>query len=107
MGGGVGASGMGCYHGREGFRNFSHQMSRFDFGSVGLLGLLWDKLGPNISLPYSDEDVKQIQSFLAPLPPIDAIFRNIRRVFWFSVIVVAVRNRAIRSFLLPFARSLV
>lgn len=66
--GGVGASGMGCYHGIEAFKNFSHQMSRFDFKTVGLLGRLWQKFGPNVSLPYSDEDVKTIQGFLAPLP---------------------------------------
>merc|ERR1712050_358014 len=57
--GGVGASGMGCYHGIEGFRNFSHRMSRYEFKSVGLLGLVWHMIGPNISLPYSDKDVEQ------------------------------------------------
>lgn len=81
--GGVGASGMGCYHGEEGFRNFSHRMSVMDFGPVGMMGRLWDKVGPNISLPYSDKDVKQIKDFLKPAPcaycckpPIQIMFRR-------------------------------
>ena len=28
--GGVGASGMGCYHGKEGFETFSHKKSMVD-----------------------------------------------------------------------------
>merc|ERR1712039_183635 len=98
----------GCYHGREGFLNFSHKMSRFDFGSVGLLGRLWDKLGPNISLPYSDEDVKQIQSFLNPLPPLDIIFFILRCLLWGVIIVVILCNSTVRhNFLLPCAKVLV
>merc|ERR1711972_835839 len=51
--GGIGASGMGCYHGEEGFRNFSHRMSMMDVRPIGLLGRVWQRVGPNISLPYS------------------------------------------------------
>lgn len=66
--GGVGASGMGCYHGIEAFKNFTHQMSRYEYKPVGLVGFLWNRYGPNVSVPYSAEDVKTIQGFLAPLP---------------------------------------
>ena len=36
--GGMGKSGMGCYHGPEGFRNFSHRCPVYDFKQVGVLG---------------------------------------------------------------------
>ncbi|PCI47781.1 MAG: coniferyl aldehyde dehydrogenase [Alphaproteobacteria bacterium] len=38
--GGSGASGMGNYHGREGFRTFSHAMSVFKRGPIDIMGLL-------------------------------------------------------------------
>ncbi len=38
--GGSGASGMGNYHGREGFRTFSHTMSVFKRGPFDIFGLL-------------------------------------------------------------------
>ena len=38
--GGVGASGMGAYHGREGFRRFSHARSVFEPGPVDAFALL-------------------------------------------------------------------
>merc|ERR1712046_236774 len=68
----------GAYHGEEGFKNFSHRMSVYDFKPVGLLGLLWQRIGPNISLPYSDQDVAQIKDFLKPLPPIGAIVKGFK-----------------------------
>jgi coniferyl-aldehyde dehydrogenase len=76
--GGMGPSGMGVYHGVEGFMNFSHRMSMYDFKPVGLLGLVWQKIGPNISLPYSDKDVAQIKDFLKPLPPIASIIKSLK-----------------------------
>lgn len=105
--GGVGASGMGCYHGIEGFKNFSHQMSVYDVKPVGLLGRLWQKVGPNIRLPYADEDVKQIQSFLDPLPPLDAISRTFRVLFYAGVAMVALRSSRVRQAMLPLARECV
>ncbi len=38
--GGTGASGMGAYHGRDGFRTFSHSMSVFQRGPFDIMGLL-------------------------------------------------------------------
>ncbi|MBL4894822.1 MAG: coniferyl aldehyde dehydrogenase [Emcibacter sp.] len=38
--GGTGASGMGNYHGREGFQTFSHSMSVFKRGPFDIMGLL-------------------------------------------------------------------
>ncbi len=38
--GGSGDSGMGNYHGREGFKTFSHSMSVFKRGPIDILGLL-------------------------------------------------------------------
>merc|ERR1712107_109129 len=105
--GGVGASGMGCYHGAEGFKNFSHRMSRYDFRPVGLLGLLWAKVGPNISLPYSEADVNQIKSFLEPLPPIGTILLAIRGVTLITILTTALRNSRVRKALLPVAKLLV
>jgi acyl-CoA reductase-like NAD-dependent aldehyde dehydrogenase len=37
--GGVGASGMGAYHGREGFETFSHKRSVFYQGAINVMGL--------------------------------------------------------------------
>merc|ERR1712032_612247 len=105
--GGIGASGMGCYHGEEGFRNFSHRMSMLDFRPVGLLGHIWQRVGPNISLPYSDDDVKAIQGFLAPLPPIEKIFNFLKFLTVAGAVCVACRTRRCRHALLPFAKGLV
>jgi coniferyl-aldehyde dehydrogenase len=38
--GGVGASGIGAYHGRDGFRTFSHQKSVFRQAKLNMAGLL-------------------------------------------------------------------
>lgn len=40
--GGVGPSGSGAYHGREGFRRFSHARSVYQSGMINL----FEKLGP-------------------------------------------------------------
>lgn len=105
--GGMGASGMGCYHGEEGFKNFSHRMALYDFGPVGLLGFLWEKLGPNISLPYSDKDVEQLQDFLKPLPPFGAIIRTLQLIGLACLTSAAWRSRSIRQMLLPVAKGIV
>lgn len=43
--GGVGASGMGCYHGIEGFRNFSHRKAVFHQSKVNFADLLRPPFG--------------------------------------------------------------
>ena len=44
--GGVGASGLGAYHGIEGFRAFSHQKAVFDVGRWNGGALLRPPFGP-------------------------------------------------------------
>jgi coniferyl-aldehyde dehydrogenase len=46
--GGVGASGMGAYHGREGFRAFSHAKSVFQQGAINAGGLLRPPYGRRV-----------------------------------------------------------
>lgn len=64
--GGMGASGTGCYHGKEGFLNFSHRMSCYDFKR---------KVLPNIHLPYTDKDVSTIEAYCKPPPNVSLILR--------------------------------
>lgn len=55
--GGVGASGMGAYHGKEGFRTFSHARAVFTQTKLGFLGKL---LRP----PYGEKYRKLVASMI-------------------------------------------
>jgi coniferyl-aldehyde dehydrogenase len=57
--GGVGPSGMGAYHGREGFRTFSHARSVFTQTRVGVLGKM---LRP----PYGERFRKLVSGMIKP-----------------------------------------
>ncbi|MBM4364228.1 MAG: coniferyl aldehyde dehydrogenase [Deltaproteobacteria bacterium] len=57
--GGVGPSGMGAYHGREGFRTFSLARSVFTQTRVGMLGKM-------IRPPYGDRFRKLVSSMIKP-----------------------------------------
>jgi coniferyl-aldehyde dehydrogenase len=46
--GGIGASGMGQYHGDEGFKTFSHGKSVFSRGKISLGSLLFPPFGNKI-----------------------------------------------------------
>ena len=48
-----------CYHGKEGFMNFSHWMACYEFKR---------KILPNIHLPFSESDVATQESY-CKLPP--------------------------------------
>merc|ERR1712232_465277 len=104
--GGMGPSGMGCYHGVEGFKNFSHRMSMIDFKPVGILGFIWQKIGPNISLPYSDQDVAQIKDFLKPLPPIALILKGFN-VICLALLAYMMRRRIPAGFTYGVVSTLV
>jgi coniferyl-aldehyde dehydrogenase len=43
--GGIGSSGMGCYHGVEGFRNFSHRKAVFHQSKLNFADLLRPPFG--------------------------------------------------------------
>ncbi|EMK5833593.1 TPA: aldehyde dehydrogenase family protein [Enterobacter hormaechei subsp. xiangfangensis] len=55
--GGVGHSGMGAYHGEDGFRRFSHARAIFIQSDTGLSNLL-------MRAPFTDEKINQITSLI-------------------------------------------
>lgn len=105
----MGKSGMGCYHGVEGFRNFSHRCPVYDFKQVGLLGKVWKVVGPNITLPYSESDVAEIKKFLAPLPPIGSILAGLKLMVGAAVVAIgcqtALRSSALRATLVGLLKA--
>lgn len=56
--GGVGASGMGSYHGREGFKTFSHARSVYTQSAINLLELA------GFTAPYSDKMLKTLTGMI-------------------------------------------
>ena len=55
--GGVGHSGMGAYHGEDGFRRFSHARPIFIQSDTGLSNLL-------MRAPFTDEKINKITSLI-------------------------------------------
>jgi len=63
--GGIGPSGMGAYHGWDGFMNFSHKKPVYEHRRNIL---------PNMTLPYTESDIRTVKKILRGLPPFKRIF---------------------------------
>jgi len=63
--GGIGHSGIGAYHGKDGFQNFSHKKSVFIAKRPYLI--------PNLLPPFSNFDLRVIEAALKEPPPFKKI----------------------------------
>lgn len=105
--GGVGKSGCGCCHGPEAFRNFSHRMAYFEVKPIGLVGKLWDAVGPKLQLPYSEKEIQAIKDLTKPLPPLGKVSSVFKISFLVGIFAMAIGSKVGRQALLPVAKYIV
>ena len=91
--GGLGKSGFGYTHGKYSLQAFSHKMAVCDSRPVGLMGKIWQKIGPDMTLPASPSVLEFIKKAAAPgatAPNFGMVARVVRVTFHLCLVGAAI-----------------